>query len=163
VTTTKPKAAAAARIGAALAARKRGELLGLLRPCFARVEPWMEAGKYVVALASDLPKRNGWTIAQQAGDRTPQRAQRLLNRARWDPLAAMAVVRGFAVAGLDEAARRAGRRGGLAVAAVDETSQVKQGTATAGVKRHYLGCVARWRTGSPRCTWRMCASGPGMR
>ena len=26
-----------------MAARKRGELLGLLRPCFARVEPWMEA------------------------------------------------------------------------------------------------------------------------
>ena len=107
----------------------------------------MEAGKYVVALASDLPKRNGWTIAQQAGDRTPQRAQRLLNRARWDPLAAMAVVRGFAVAGLDEAARRAGRRGGLAVAAVDETSQVKQGTATAGVKRHYVGCVGKVANG----------------
>jgi SRSO17 transposase len=147
VTTTKPKAAAAARIGAALAARKRDELLRLLRPCFARVEPWLQAGKYVAALASDLPKRNGWTIAQQAGDRTPQRAQRLLNRARWDALAAMAVVRGFAVAGLDEAARRAGRRGGLAVAAVDETSQVKQGAATAGVKRHYLGCVGKVANG----------------
>ena len=107
----------------------------------------MEAGKYVVALASDLPKRNGWTIAQQAGDRTPQRAQRLLNRARWDALAAMAVVRVFAVAGLDEAARSAGRRGGLAVAAIDETSQVKQGTATAGVKRHYLGCVGKVANG----------------
>ncbi len=35
----KPKAAAAARIRAALAVRKRSELLGLLRPCFARVEP----------------------------------------------------------------------------------------------------------------------------
>ena len=147
MTTTKPKAAAAARIGAALAARKRGELLGLLRPCFARVEPWLQAGKYVAALASDLPKRNGWTIAQQAGDRAPQRTQRLLNRARWDTFAAMGVVRRFAVAGLDEAARRAGRRGGLAVAAIDETSQVKQGTATAGVKRHYLGCVGKVANG----------------
>src|SRR5215471_3227528 len=107
----------------------------------------MAAGKYVVALASGLPRRNGWTIAQQAGDRTPQRAQRLLNRARWNALAAMAVVRAFAVAGLDEAARRAGRRGGLAVAAIDETSQVKQGTATAGVKRHYLGCVGKVANG----------------
>ena len=71
VTTARPKAAAAARIGAALAARKRGELLGLLRLCFARVEPWRQAGKYIGAVASDLPARNGWTIAQQAGDRGP--------------------------------------------------------------------------------------------
>ena len=114
MTTTKSKAAAAARIGAALAARKRAELLGLLRPCFARVEPWLQAGKYVAALASDLPRRNGWTIAQRAGDRAPQRTQRLLNRASWDALAAMGVVRRFAVAGLDEAARRraAARPGG---------------------------------------------------
>jgi hypothetical protein len=68
VTTTRSQAAAAARIGAALAARKRGELVGLLRPCFVRVEPWMQAGKYVAALAGGLPRRNGWTIAQQAGD-----------------------------------------------------------------------------------------------
>jgi SRSO17 transposase len=147
VTTTKPKAAAAARIGAALAARKRGELLGLLRPCFARVEPWLQAGKYVAALASDLPKRNGWTIGQRAGDRTPQRTQRLLGRAAWDTFAAMGVVRRFAVAGLDEAARRAGQRRGLAVGAIDETSQVKQGKATAGVKRHYLGCVGKVANG----------------
>jgi len=39
----------------------------------------------------------------------------------------MGVVRRFAVAGLDEAARRSGQRRGLAVGAVDETGQVKQG------------------------------------
>jgi SRSO17 transposase len=147
VTTTKPKAAAAARIGAALAARKRGELLGLLRPCFARVEPWLQAGKYVSALAGGLTRRNGWTIAQQAGDRTPQRTQRLLNRAAWDAFAAMGVVTRFAVAGLDEAACRGGRRRGLRVGAIDETSQVKQGSMTAGVKRHYLGCVGKVANG----------------
>ena len=43
-----------------------------------------------------------------AGDRTPDRTQRLLNRASWDTSAAMSVVRRFAVAGLDEAARRGG-------------------------------------------------------
>jgi len=59
VTTTKPKVAAAAKIGAALVARKRGELLGLLRSCFVRPEPWLQAGKYVGALVSDLQKRNG--------------------------------------------------------------------------------------------------------
>ena len=59
-------------------------------------------------------------------DRAPQRTQRLLGRAVWDPFAAMGVVRGFAVAGLEEAARRFGRRRGLRVGAIDETSQVKQ-------------------------------------
>jgi len=66
-----------------------------------RVEPWLQAGKYVAAVASGLTKRNGWTIAEQAGDRGPERTQRLLNRAVWDTFAAMGVVRRFAVAGLD--------------------------------------------------------------
>lgn len=110
VKTTKPEAAAAARIGARLGARKRRELLGLLRPCFVRAEPWLQAGKYVSALVSGLPRRNGWTIAEHAGDRGPDRTQRLLNRACWDTFAAMGVVRQFAVAGLEEAARRPGRR-----------------------------------------------------
>jgi len=111
-----------------------------------RVEPWLQAGKYAAALMSDLPGRNGWTLAERAGDRTPDRMQRLLNRAVWDTFAAMGVVRRFAVAGLDEAARRGGRRG-LAVGAVDETGQVKQGERTAGVKRHYLGCAGKVANG----------------
>src|SRR5690349_7898677 len=126
VRTTKPEAAAAARIGAGLGRRKRAELLELLRPCFARTEPWLQAGKYAAALMSGLPRRNGWTIAEHVGDRAPDKTQRLLSRAAWDTVAAMAVVRRFAVAGLDQAARRAGRRNGLVVGAVDETSQVKQ-------------------------------------
>jgi len=111
-----------------------------------RVEPWLQAGKYAAALMSDLPGRNGWTLAERAGARTPDRMQRLLNRAVWDTFAAMGVVRRFAVAGLDEAARRGGRRG-LAVGAVDETGQVKQGERTAGVKRHYLGCAGKVANG----------------
>ena len=50
------------------------------------------------------------------------------------------------MAGLDEAAHRGGRRG-LAVGAVDETGQVKQGERTAGVKRHYLGCAGKVANG----------------
>jgi SRSO17 transposase len=143
VRTTGSEAAAAARIGAGLGRRKRAELLEGLRPCCVRVEPWLQAGKYAAALMSQIPRRNGWTIAGQAGDRTPDRTQRLLNRAVWDPFAAMAVVRRFAVAGLDQA----GRRRGLAVGAVDETGQVKQGEHTAGVKRHYLGCAGKVANG----------------
>ena len=77
-----------------------------------RTETWLQAGKYVSALVSEMPKRNGWTIAQHAGDRTPDRTQRLLNRTSWDTLAAMSEVRRFAAAGLEEAVRRGRRRAG---------------------------------------------------
>jgi DDE superfamily endonuclease len=147
VKTTEPKAAAAARIGAALARRKRAELLELLRPCFVRTEPWLQAGRYAAAVMSQIPRRNGWTIAAHAGDRTPDNTQRLLSRAVWDAFAAMGVVRRFAVAGLDEAAGKAGRGRGLAVGAIDETGQVKAGKLTAGVKRQYLGCAGKVANG----------------
>ena len=54
--------------------------LELLRPCFAWVEPWLQAGKCFAALMSDLPRRNGWTLAKRAGDRTPDWMRRLLSR-----------------------------------------------------------------------------------
>ena len=108
-----------------------------------RVEPWLQAGKYAAALMSQIPRRNGWTIAEQVGDRAPDKTQRLLNRAVWDTVAAMGVVRKFAVAGLDQAAR--GR--GLVVGAVDETGQAKQAEHTVGVKRHYLGCAGKVANG----------------
>jgi SRSO17 transposase len=126
--------------------RAREDLLGRLRPCFARTQTWQQADMYVSALASDLPTRNGWTIAQQVGDRTPDRTQRLLNRAVWDARAAMSVVRRFAAGGLDAAARH-GRRRGLVVGALDETGQQKQGEATCGVKRQYMGCAGRVANG----------------
>jgi len=111
-----------------------------MRPAFARTGTWLHAGRYVGAVMSDMAKRNGWTIAAHAGDRSPDRTQRLLNRASWDTFAAMGAVRAFAVAGLDEAAGRRRRRG-LAVGALDETGQEKKGQATAGVKRQHMGCA----------------------
>ena len=146
--TTESKAAAAVRIGTRLALRKRAELLELLRPCFARTEPWLQAGKYTIAVMSELPERNGWAIARHAGDTTPDKTQRLLNHAIWDTFAAMAVVRRFAVAGLERAAQRGGRRRGhLVIGAIDETGQEKAGEATAGIKRQYLGCAGRVANG----------------
>ena len=121
--------------------------MGSLRRCFSRTETWQHAGRYISALVSEMPKRNGWTIAQHAGDRAPDRTQRLLNRASWDTLAAMSEVRRFAAAGLEEAARRGRRRDALVIGALDETGQQKQGTATAGVKRQYMGCAGRVANG----------------
>ena len=120
--------------------------MGLIRSCFARTQTWLQAGKYLNALVSDLPSRNGWTTGEQAGDRSPAKSQRLLNRASWDEAAAMSQVRKYAAAGLDAAARRSRRRR-MTVGALDETGQEKQGSSTAGVKRQYMGCAGRVANG----------------
>ncbi|MGP3954405.1 IS701 family transposase [Nonomuraea sp. 3N208] len=117
--------------------RNLEELMGALAPMFVRVEPRLQAAKYVRAVMSDLPKRNGWTIAEQVGDSNPDATQRLLNRASWDTLGTMSAIRRFAVTRLDAAARP----GSLTVGALDESGQEKKGTATAGVKRQHMGCA----------------------
>jgi hypothetical protein len=73
---------------------------------------------------------NGWSIARHGGDRTPDRTQRLLNHASWDTFAAMAAVRRFAVAGLEEAARRG--PGGMVIGALDRPGRKKPARQPAG-------------------------------
>lgn len=92
--TTKSKAASAVRVGAGLAVEKRGELAGLLRSCSARIQVWLQPGKYVSALMSGLPEANGWAIARQCGDRTPDKTQRLLDHASCRHLTKARLIRG---------------------------------------------------------------------
>jgi SRSO17 transposase len=110
-----------------------------LRPCFARAKPFEQARKYMSGLMSDLPRKNGWTIAEHAGDRTPDRMQRLLNDAVWDHDRAQRVVRRFVVEALGDQSLRVG--------ALDESGQEKQGEHTAGAKRQYMGCAGRVANG----------------
>lgn len=112
-------------------------LMDGIRGCFARVQPWLTATGYVRAVLSDLPKRNGWSIAERIGDKTPDKVQRLLNRAKWDHNAVMRAVGTHVVQGLDAAAPARSMR----VGALDETGQEKKGQATAGVKRQHMGCA----------------------
>jgi SRSO17 transposase len=83
---------------------------------------------------SDLPRKNCWTIAEHAGDATPGKMQHLLERAKWDTMAAMAAVRAFVCEHLDD---------GDVVAILDESGQEKKGSAAVGVKRQYVGCAGR--------------------
>lgn len=115
---------------------KLAELMGLLEAHFHRVEPLAQAGKYIRALMSDLPRKNCWTMAEHAGDATPDRMQRLLERARWDTLAAMDTVRDFVTGHL-------GDDTGLTVLVLDESGDEKTGTGTCGVKRQYVGCAGK--------------------
>jgi SRSO17 transposase len=106
VTTSDLETAAASTVEeAAAACAKLDELMmGGLAGCFARVEPRRQARKYVIGLLSDLPGKNCWALAEQAGDATPDRMQRLLERAAWDAGEAMAAVRSFAVRHLGDPA-----------------------------------------------------------
>lgn len=58
--------------------------MSLIAGRFTRVESRRRARKLVLGLLSDLPRKNCWTIAEWAGDRTPDGMQHLLGRARWD-------------------------------------------------------------------------------
>ena len=114
-------------------------MMGGMAACFSRVEPRRQARKYVTGLISNLPRKNCWALAKQAGDSTPDKMQRLLERAAWDAAAAMAAVSEFAFAHLGDRAD--------AVLVIDESGQGKTGEHTAGVKRQYLGCAGRVANG----------------
>lgn len=119
---------------AELARTRRADLLQRLTGCFTRREPATQAGKYIDGLTSDLPRKNGWTLAEQAGDGTPDKMQRLLNHSRWDHRQAQAVVREFVIEYLADPD---------AVLVLDESGQEKTGSHTVGVKRQYVGCVGK--------------------
>jgi len=55
-----------------------------LAPLFARPEVRHHALLYLQALLSDIPRKNGWQIAEQARQARPYGIQRLLSRAVWD-------------------------------------------------------------------------------
>ena len=51
---------------------------------FARSEPRVRVREYVSGLVAGLERKNGWTLAEQAGEVSPDGMQRLLRRADWD-------------------------------------------------------------------------------
>ncbi|CUM36431.1 transposase [Streptomyces venezuelae] len=110
------------------------QLTGRIAGRFARVEPRRHATALVLGLLADLPRKNCWTLAEHAGDSTPDGMQHLLHRAKWDADAVRDDVRAYVVEHLadDEA-----------VLVVDETGDLKKGTATVGVQRQYTGTAGR--------------------
>jgi hypothetical protein len=101
---------------------------------FRGVEPRRRARAFVAGLLAGLPRRNCWTIAEHAGDTTPDGMQHLLSRACWDADGVRDDVRGYVTEHLGDPG---------AVLVVDETGDVKKGAATAGVQRQYTGTAGR--------------------
>jgi hypothetical protein len=58
-------------------------LIDRIGPCFQRPEPRRRVGRFVAGLLSEV-ERNGWQLAEQAGEATPDGMQRLLYQAKWD-------------------------------------------------------------------------------
>ena len=110
------------------------DLFALVAGRFFRVEPRLRARAYVRGLLAPLASKNGWTLAEAAGDATPDGMQRLLNRATWDDDGVRDDVRAYVV-------RHLGSAGGVLV--VDETGFIKKGLKSAGVQRQYSGTAGR--------------------
>jgi SRSO17 transposase len=85
---------------------------------FARVDLRWRARAFVRGLLADLPRKNCWTIAEHAGDPTPDGMQHLLARAEWDQDAVRDDVRDYVVEHLDP----------QATLVIDETGDLKKGT-----------------------------------
>lgn len=60
------------------------EVTWRIGPRFARREPRAQAGLHVRGLRSSAERKNGWTLAEQAGNETPDAMQRLPDHADWD-------------------------------------------------------------------------------
>jgi SRSO17 transposase len=80
----------------------------------------------VRGLLAPLASKNGWTLAEAAGDATPNGMQRPLNRAAWDADGVRDDVRAYV-------ARHLGAADGALV--VDETGFLKKGTRSAILSR----------------------------
>lgn len=81
-----------------------------------------------------LSRVNCWSIAEQVRDASPDGMQHLLARASWDHDGVAGDLRDYVVEHL-------GADDGVLV--VDETGDVKKGTATVGVQRQYSGTAGR--------------------
>ena len=105
-----------------------------IAPRFRRPEPRRRARAYLRGLLAPVERKNGWQLAEQAGEATPDGVQRLLNAARWDADAVRDDLRAYVVEHLG--AERA-------VLVVDETGFLKKGTKSVGVQRQYSGTAGR--------------------
>ena len=101
---------------------------------FRRPEPRRRVLDYLRGLLSLVERKNGWQLAEQAGDATPDGVQRLLYNSRWDADLVRDDLKSYVVEHLADAG---------AVLAVDETGFLKKGDKSVGVQRQCSGTAGR--------------------
>lgn len=110
------------------------EMCQRMGPCFAQVQTRQRAQAYVRGLLSPVERKNGWQLAEEAGETTPYAMQYLLDRAVWDSEQLRDVLRRYVGEKLGD---------GKAVLVIDETGFLKKGTKSVGVQRQYSGTAGR--------------------
>src|SRR5215472_9412444 len=105
-----------------------------LAPYFERAEPRQRAMAYMRGLISTTERKNGWQLAELAGEATPDGMQRLLNTAKWDADQVRDDLQEYILAHLADPE---------AVLVVDETGFRKYGTKSVGVAAQYTGTVGK--------------------
>lgn len=105
-----------------------------ITPRFARPEPRHRALAYLKGIVSGVSRKNGWQLAEQAGEARPDGMQRLLNSAAWDEGLVRDDLRAYILERLGDP---------QAVLVVDETSFPKRGKKSAGVKKQYCGTTGK--------------------
>ena len=133
---------------------------------FRRPEPRRRVLDYLRGLVSSVERKNGWQLAEQAGDATPDGVQRLLSTYRWDADLVRDDLRDYVVEQLgaadgvqrllstyrwdadlvrddlrDYVVEQLGAADGVLV--VDETGFLKKGSKSVGVQRQYSGRAGR--------------------
>lgn len=101
---------------------------------FQRPELRQRATAYLRGLISPIERKNGWQLAEAAGDPTPYGVQHLLGRAAWSADAVRDDLRAYVIEHLGDSD---------AVLVVDETGFVKKGAKSVGVARQSSGTAGR--------------------
>src|SRR5436190_1624187 len=96
---------------------------------FVRPEPRERALSYLKGLTATVERKNGWQLAEAAGEASPDGMQRLLNAAEWDADAVRDDLREYVIEHLGD------EEGGVLI--VDETGFLKKGEKSVGVARQY--------------------------
>jgi SRSO17 transposase len=89
---------------------------------------------YLRGLLSPVERKNGWQLAEQAGDTKPYGVQHLLGRAEWSADEVRDDLRSYVVEHFNDT---------KAVLVIDETGFLKKGTKSVGVARQYTGTAGR--------------------
>lgn len=105
-----------------------------LAPRFERAEPRQRVLAYLTGLLSTVERKNGWQLAEVAGEATPDGMQRLVSTAHWDADAVRDDLVRYVLEHLADPA---------AVLVLDETGFVKKGTKSVGVAPQYCGTVGK--------------------
>lgn len=101
---------------------------------FTRSEPRCRAVGYIRGLLGAAERKNGWQLAEQLGDPTPDGVQHLLARAGWDADAVRDDLTRYVAEHLSDPD---------GVLVMDETGFLKKGVKSCGVARQYSGTAGR--------------------